>query len=48
MSKRVFIVAAARSPIGSFLGSLKDVHASDLGSQVLKKMLDDLNLPLEA
>ena len=48
MSKRVFIVAAARSPIGSFLGSLKDVHASDLGSQVLKKMLDGLNLPLEA
>ena len=47
MSKRVFVVGAKRSPIGQFLGTLKDVHPSDLGSQVLKPMLNELNVPLE-
>ncbi len=40
MSK-VYVVAAKRSAIGSFLGTLKDVQASDLGAEVLKKLLDE-------
>lgn len=47
MSKKVFIVAAKRSPIGSYLGSLKDVSAADLGSQVLKQILKESNIPVE-
>ena len=31
MSKEVVIISAVRSAIGSFLGSLKDVPATDLG-----------------
>ncbi len=45
MSKKVFIVGAKRSPIGSFLGALNDVHPSEFGSQVLKSLLDELDLP---
>lgn len=45
MSKKVFIVGAKRSPIGSFLGALSNIHPSEFGSQVLKKLLEDLNLP---
>ncbi len=45
MEKRVFIVGAKRSPIGAFLGSLKDVHPSDLGAQVLKRLLAETNVP---
>jgi acetyl-CoA C-acetyltransferase len=46
MSK-IFIVGAKRSPIGSFLGSLKDVSAVDLGVQVLKRLLADTGVPLD-
>jgi len=44
MSQKVFIVAAKRSPIGAFMGSLKDVNPADLGATVLKRMLSDLGL----
>ncbi len=40
MSNEVVIVSAVRSPIGSFLGSLKDVSAVDLGAIVIKEALE--------
>ncbi|MDZ4196842.1 MAG: acetyl-CoA C-acetyltransferase [Candidatus Izemoplasmatales bacterium] len=45
--RKVLIVAAKRSPIGSFLGTLKDVHPVDLGVQVLKKTLEEASIPLD-
>jgi len=45
VSKKVYIVGAKRSPIGSFLGTLKDVHPSELGTQVLKALLEETNVP---
>ncbi len=47
MSKRIFIVGAKRSPIGAFMGALKDVHAADMGSQVLKTLLEETKVPVE-
>lgn len=47
MSRKVFIVGAKRSPIGSFLGALKDVHPQDLGSQVLKALLEETKVPAD-
>jgi len=44
MSK-VFIVSAKRTPIGSFLGSLSSVHASVLGSEVVKNILEETKVP---
>ncbi|HBP26059.1 MAG TPA: acetyl-CoA C-acyltransferase, partial [Acholeplasmatales bacterium] len=46
MSNKVFIIGAKRSPIGSFLGSLKDVHPAELGAQVLRKLLTDSMVPV--
>lgn len=40
----VVIVAARRSPLGSFGGSLKGVSAVDLATTVLKETLKDINL----
>ncbi len=39
MSTEVVIVSAVRSAIGSFLGSLKEVSATDLGAAVIKEAL---------
>ncbi|KXH80072.1 acetyl-CoA C-acetyltransferase [Sporosarcina sp. HYO08] len=39
LSKEVVIVSAVRSAIGSFLGTLKDVPATDLGGAVIKEAL---------
>jgi acetyl-CoA C-acetyltransferase len=47
MSKKIFIVGAKRSPIGAFMGALKDVHAADMGSQVLKTLLEETKVPVE-
>ncbi|WP_299311531.1 acetyl-CoA C-acyltransferase [uncultured Aquimarina sp.] len=44
MSKDVVIVSAARTPIGSFLGSLSTVPATQLGSIAIKGALDKINL----
>ncbi|XP_043283128.1 acetyl-CoA acetyltransferase, cytosolic [Venturia canescens] len=45
MSNRdVVIVSAARTPIGSFCGSLSSLKASDLGSIVIKECLTRANL----
>ncbi|MFD1204245.1 MULTISPECIES: acetyl-CoA C-acetyltransferase [Sporosarcina] len=40
MSSEVVIVSAVRTAIGSFLGSLKDVSAPDLGAIVIKEALN--------
>ncbi len=40
MSK-VFIVSAKRTAIGSFLGSLKDVHPANLGAELIRNMLEE-------
>ena len=42
--KEVFIVAAARTPMGSFLGSLSKVPATKLGSTAIKGALNQINL----
>lgn len=47
MSQKVFIVGAKRSPIGSFLGTLKDLHSVELGTQVLKNLLKETQVPVE-
>lgn len=47
MSQKVFIIGAKRSPIGSFLGSMKDLHPVDLGTQVLKSLLNETKIPKE-
>lgn len=39
MPKEVVIISAVRSAIGSFLGSLKDIPATDLGATVIKEAL---------
>ncbi len=44
MSKKVVIVAAARTPIGSFMGSLSSLTASQLGSTAIKGALDKINV----
>jgi acetyl-CoA C-acetyltransferase len=45
--KEVVIVSAARTPIGSFLGSLSTVPATKLGSVAIKGALDKINLKPE-
>ena len=41
---RVAIVSAKRTAIGSFGGSLKDIPAATLGTEVVKKSLEEINL----
>ena len=48
MSKKVVIVSAARTPIGSFMGSLSSLSASSLGSTAIKGALDQINLDPKA
>jgi len=44
MSKRVVIVSAVRTPIGSFMGSLSTVTAPQLGAVAIKGVLDKIQL----
>ncbi|MFK5983221.1 MAG: acetyl-CoA C-acyltransferase [Flavobacteriaceae bacterium] len=44
MSKKVVIVAAVRTPIGSFMGSLSSLTATKLGSVAIKGAMDKINL----
>jgi acetyl-CoA C-acetyltransferase len=44
MSRKVVIVAAVRTPIGSFMGSLSSLSASKLGSVAIKGALDKISL----
>ena len=41
MTRKVYIVGGRRSPIGKFLGSLSTVLPGDLGSQVVRQVLED-------
>ena len=47
MNKEVVIVSAARTPIGSFLGSLSSISATKLGSIAIKGALEKINLKPE-
>ena len=47
MSKEVVIVAAARTPIGSFLGALSTIPAPKLGATAIKGALAQINLAPE-
>ncbi|AUD65112.1 acetyl-CoA acetyltransferase [Tenericutes bacterium MZ-XQ] len=42
--RKVYVVGAKRSPIGSFMGSLSDVHPADFGSQVLRALLEETKI----
>jgi len=44
MSNKVVIVSAARTPIGSFMGSLSSLTATQLGSAAIKGALEKVNL----
>ncbi len=44
MSKKVVIVSAVRTPIGSFMGSLSTVTATQLGAVAIKGALNKINL----
>lgn len=44
MSK-AYIVAAKRTAIGSFLGSLSDIKPGELGGIVIKNIMDEINIP---
>lgn len=44
MNKRVVIVSAVRTPIGSFLGGLSTITAPRLGAIAIKGALDKINL----
>ena len=44
MNKKVVIVSAVRTPIGSFMGSLSTVPATKLGAIAIKGALDKINL----
>mgnify|MGYP000701040109 CR=1 FL=1 len=44
MNTRIVIVAAARTPIGSFMGSLSTVSAPQLGAIAIKGALNQINL----
>jgi acetyl-CoA C-acetyltransferase len=45
--KKVVIVSASRTPIGSFMGIFKDVPATKLGSIVIHSVLNKVNLKPE-
>ena len=44
MNKRVVIVSAVRTPIGSFMGGLSTVPAPKLGAAAIKGALQKINL----
>ena len=48
MGESVAIVAAARTAVGSFNGSLAGISAADLGAIVIRDLLKKTNLALEA
>jgi acetyl-CoA C-acetyltransferase len=44
INKNIVITSAARTAIGSFRGSLKDMQATDLGAAVIKSVIKKSNL----
>ena len=47
MNKKIVIVSAARTPIGSFMGALSTVTAPQLGAVAIKGALEKINLKPE-
>ncbi len=45
--KKVYVVGAKRTAVGAFLGALKNTQASDMGSVVVKALLDETNVKPE-
>jgi acetyl-CoA C-acetyltransferase len=45
--EEIFIVGAARTPIGKFAGSLAKMPAADLGALVIRKVLERAGVPRE-
>ena len=43
-SNEVVIIAAARTPIGAYKGSLKDIKADQLGSIVISEILNRVKI----
>lgn len=48
MSKEIYVVAAKRTAIGSFGGSLKDHQPITLGAEVVRAALAEANIPADA
>lgn len=48
MTNEVYIVSAVRTPIGSFLGELSSISATELGSVAIKAAITHSNLPISA
>jgi acetyl-CoA C-acetyltransferase len=46
MNKEVYIVAAARTPIGAFMGGLSTISATELGSIAIKGAIEKSDLPI--
>ncbi|PKK93253.1 MAG: acetyl-CoA C-acyltransferase [Tenericutes bacterium HGW-Tenericutes-6] len=42
--KKVYVIGAKRSPIGSFLGTLSPMHPAEFGAQVLKRLIQDTKI----
>jgi len=48
MSKTVYLISAARTPMGSFLGALSSVPAPQLGATAIRGAIERAGLPAEA
>ncbi|MBM3418173.1 MAG: acetyl-CoA C-acetyltransferase, partial [Bacteroidetes bacterium] len=48
MSKEVFIVSAVRTPMGSFMGALSSISATELGSVAIKGAVERARVSNEA
>jgi acetyl-CoA C-acetyltransferase len=48
MQREVYAVAAVRTAIGSFGGSLKDVPLTDLATAVVREVIRRSGVPVEA
>ena len=46
--QRSVIVAAKRSPMGKFLGTMSPLAAPEIGAQVAKNVLQSINCPMDA
>jgi acetyl-CoA C-acetyltransferase len=46
MAKEVYIIAAARTPIGGFMGGLSTISATELGSIAIKGAIEKSNIPI--
>ncbi len=46
--KKVYIVSAKRTPIGSFMGSLSTVHPAIFGAEVVKEILKETSVDAKA